>query len=715
MIGTGIGISIASGGHMPQLKSPPTITNVSVSPASGPGGTTFTASVMASGHPPLRIRYQWRLDGTDIPGATGVSHIASAGGALSVVATVRNNEGSDGGESVAATVFPALSAPEVMEARIQPEAAFIGDRLTTIAFARGIPTPELKFQWLSDGVAIPGATEASHVAVSPGAVTVRVTAFNSEGLDSAESRAIVIAADPVVPVIASAAVSPATGRVGTIFAATQDVTGDPDPVVTYQWRLDGADVPGATEKTFLAVAEGLLSVRVTASNSEGSTSLETAAVVIAPALAKPVITGTVITPASGRTGDTFTASASLSGEPTPSRNHQWMLNGVAIPDATRASHVAASIGDLSVVVTATNSEGSYTSESAPAAVRPAMDRALIGTLNDRSYSVDSGTRFYNIASTTTGTQPITFHMLPKVVSAGIVNNGDGTYGRRALTAGHPVPATTTEWLLDGSPVGGETGDTIDASGLSGDLTVRITAANIHGSDTLESAAETLAAAVNPVHLATMMSGTNSGVTSYVATNPAYSIGDLVVVAVRVDRGTSTTVGMTAPNGETVTTVRAQLDTGDTGTGSTSMALYWYIATAVRSSGANITCTSSAAEQFSVSVSVFDAGTFDATTPLANTASGSATGLTPTANATSPATTATETGGMALFFAGVDIETVATTPSGWTELGKNDIGAIGGYVGKRNAFTTAGENIAAATFPLANPSLWVGVTAIVNPR
>ena len=714
MIGTGIGISITSGGHMPKLKSPPTITNVSVSPASGPGGTTFTASVMASGHPPLRITYQWRLDGTDIPGATGASHIASAGGALSLVATVKNNEGSDGGESVAATVYPALSAPEVMEARIQPEVAFIGDQLTAIAFASGIPTPELKFQWLSEGVAIPGATEASHVPVSPGAVNVRVTASNSEGLDSAESRSVVIAADPVAPVIASGAVSPATGRIGTIFAATHDVTGDPDPVVTYQWRLDGADMPGATEKTFVAVAEGLLSVRITASNSEGSTSLETAAVVIAPALAKPVITGTVITPASGRTGDTFTASASLSGEPTPSRNHQWMLNGVAIPGATGASHVAASIGDLSVVVTATNSEGSDISESAPAAVRPTMDRALIGTLNDRSYSVDSGTRFYNISSTTTGTQPITFYMLPKVVSAEIVDNGDGTYGRRTLTAGHPAPAMATEWLLDGTPLAGETGGSIDARGLSGDLTVRVTATNIHGSDALESAVETLAAPVNPVHIATRMSGTNSGVTSYAATNPAYSVGDLVIVATRNDHGTLETVTVTAPNGETVNTAQANFNTGTGGTGGTSMAVYWYIATSAETSGANIACARTVGEQWSVSVTVFDAGTFDAGMPLSNVTTTGATGVTVEANAVSGAFTASSADGMVLFLAGMDVEPVSSTPAGWTERGNDDVGAIAGYVATRDAYTTAAESVAAATFPLAASRLWVGVTAIVNP-
>ena len=260
MTGTSVGLSITSGGHMPKIKAPPTITNVSVSPSSGPGGASFTASVTASGQPPLRIRYQWLLDGAAIQGATGASHIASDGGALSVVTTVSNNEGSDSRESLAATVFPGLSVPAVTEARISPDAALIGDRLTAIAAATGAPTPELKFQWLLDGVAIPGATEASHDATAAGAVSVRVTATNSEGLDSLESPAVLVGDSLTAPVISSAAISPASGRVGTVFTATGGVTGNPDPALSYQWRLDGADIPGATAKTFVAESEGLLSV-----------------------------------------------------------------------------------------------------------------------------------------------------------------------------------------------------------------------------------------------------------------------------------------------------------------------------------------------------------------------------------------------------------------------------------------------------------------------
>jgi hypothetical protein len=450
---------------MPKTKSPPTITNVSVTPRSGPGGTSFTASVTASGQPPLRTTYQWKLDGVEIPGATNAAYIASEGGALTVVATARNNEGSDGRESGAAIVSPALSAPAVTEAAISPDAGTTGDQLTAIAAATGTPTPELKYQWLLDGVAIPGATEPSYVSLAPGSMRVRITATNTEGLDSLESAAVMIESDLAPPVIASAAISPATGRVGATFTATHDVTGSPDPSVTYQWRLDDADILGAAGKTFVADTEGVLSVLVNAANSEGSASLETATLAVAPALAAPSVTGTAISPASGRTGDTFTASASITGQPAPSPSYQWILDGVAIPGATDPNHVANSIGDLNVVVTAINSEGSDSLESAIVTVGPALAAPMVADVN---------------------------------ISPPTGRVGD-TFAAATDASGTPAPTLSYRWFLDGAEVAGATAANHVAD-AAGSLSLEVTARNSEGDASLASSAvsvlEALAAPVN---------------------------------------------------------------------------------------------------------------------------------------------------------------------------------------------------------------------------
>jgi hypothetical protein len=124
-------------------NSPPVISNVQVSPTSGPGGTVFSALVTASEFPSLRISYQWKLDGADIVGAIGAGLIASGAGQLTVLATATNEFGSDSRESAAVLVSAALAAPAVTEARIVPGAGVVGDRFAVIAEATGVPAPEL--------------------------------------------------------------------------------------------------------------------------------------------------------------------------------------------------------------------------------------------------------------------------------------------------------------------------------------------------------------------------------------------------------------------------------------------------------------------------------------------------------------------------------------------------------------------------------------------
>lgn len=221
--------------------------------------------------------------------------------------------------------------------------------------------------------------------------------------------------------------------------------------------------------------------------------------------------------------------------------------------------------------------------------------------------------------------------------------------------------------------------------------------------------------VTPVLLGTEHSGTNSAVTSYTATNPAYSAGDLVLVSVSMDSDLDRVIPVTvvAPNGETVTKEVDTTDDGNVGTAGHCITLFSYIATAAQSSGANIQCNSgSQAEQFAVTVKVFDAGTFDPTTPLVNkntTASASAV-----ANAPTAAFTAAVEDGMIVFFACTAFEPIGTAPAGWTG-GGFDVGAIATYGGQRTALTTSAESVSAVNFPITVSSQpFVAVTAVVAP-
>lgn len=473
---------------------------------------------------------------------------------------------------------------------------------------------------------------------------------------------------------------------------------------------------------------GSHSVTVVATNAAGSASgtfqLDIAAKQVLPDL--PVYDGSLPNlAATAGVPFSLAAGSAFAGEQLSFRAN-GLAPGLAI-DATTGeiAGTPTSAGDFAVTVTAENAGGAASATVTIVVAVPVVP-ALIGTLENRSYAVGSGTRFYNIAPVTQGTPPITYFMLPKVLKVEIVDNGDGTRGRRALTAGHPAPAAATRWLLDGQPLAGATGASIDAAGLGlrGDLTVEVTASNEHGSDALESAAAAVGqGAADPVHLGTRIGGTNNAA-SYGLTTPAYAAGDLVVLAIRVGQGnvaghsnviTLSTAGgaNVGPNGEAIAVVQATFDNVTAGD-DLAMKVVRYVATDNRPSGAVITAAYSIQEQIVVSASVFGAGTFNASTPISNVATASS--ATSVANAASSALTATNAGGMVVTAIAGFADNVTGTPSGWTALvAPLDVGALTGYVGRRDALTTAGESVAAANFPLAGDgAAWVSATFIVNP-
>lgn len=130
------------------------------------------------------------------------------------------------------------------------------------------------YQWLEDGVDISGATtDQWFVASVVGGeeITVEVTATNAIGSTMTTTVAVVIEAAPVnitLPVISG------TPQNGATFTLDSPGTWNgPAPVFTYQWRVNGAPVSGATSSSWVStglVVTDDVSCRVTATNDEGS-------------------------------------------------------------------------------------------------------------------------------------------------------------------------------------------------------------------------------------------------------------------------------------------------------------------------------------------------------------------------------------------------------------------------------------------------------------
>lgn len=150
-----------------------------------------------------------------------------------------------------------------------------------------------------------------------------------------------------------------TGRVGaTLTTGNGTWTGEPD-TFSYQWRSGGADVPGATAKTFKVRASDVgkvISCYVTASNGTTSASQYSRSVLGSHAplrnTKKPTLSG------QAKVGKKLTAMPGT-WSPSPTRTtFQWLRNGVAIKGATTKTYqpVAKDKGKkVSVRVTATRS------------------------------------------------------------------------------------------------------------------------------------------------------------------------------------------------------------------------------------------------------------------------------------------------------------------------------------------------------------------------
>jgi hypothetical protein len=238
----------------------------------------------------------------------------------------------------------------------------VGGSTIFAAAASGYPTPT--FQWQKNGQNIPGATGSSFTIASPsladtGAYSVVVTnAAGSIASDSAYLHVLTVAGAPYFTTQPANRIVPVGGS--ATFAATAQGT----PAPTYQWRRDGADIPGATSSSYTiksAVLADAGNYTVVAHNSFGdaTSNAATLSVEFPPAITLQPASQTVVA------GNSVTFTSAASGVPTPAL--QWRKGGAIIPGATSATLTIPSVQTAdagSYTLVATNPRGAATSEAA---------------------------------------------------------------------------------------------------------------------------------------------------------------------------------------------------------------------------------------------------------------------------------------------------------------------------------------------------------------
>ncbi|MCX8520208.1 MAG: immunoglobulin domain-containing protein, partial [Rhodoferax sp.] len=347
-------------------------------------GETATFKVLATGS--ATLSYQWQKGGINVSGGTGATSNtyttpATAIGDNNAVFTVvvSNNVGSVTSTAML-TVTTEAVAPSISSQPAE-QLAITGQAATFSVTATGTGT--LAYQWLKNGADIAGATSSTYTIAatssedSGAAYSVRVS--NSQGTVTS-SPAMLTVSDTAVALTISA--QPAAQSVTEGQAANFSVTAKGTGTLRYQWIKNGADIVGATSRTYTTPVTSIAdngaaySVRVSNSADQPVTS-GTATLTVNP-VAAPTIT---VQPATAQTvtdGQSVTFSVTATG--TGPLVYQWKKGGNNIPGANSSTYTlqTTSTTDSGVYsVEVSNSAGPVTSSNATLTVSAVA--AAIGT------------------------------------------------------------------------------------------------------------------------------------------------------------------------------------------------------------------------------------------------------------------------------------------------------------------------------------------------
>ncbi|MCB1225914.1 MAG: immunoglobulin domain-containing protein, partial [Verrucomicrobiales bacterium] len=292
-------VTTASTTVVPVISTQPTSQTVTV-------GDPVSFSVLADGGG-AALSYQWKKDGNDISGATAASYSiasAAAGDAASYTVVVTDAAGSTTSNAAVLTVSTGAVAP-VITAQPTAQTALVGDSATFTASFSGTAPNAAQWQKSTNGGTTYSDISGATGTTSPTSYTIpsaalsdaalyRVVVTNSVGSATSDGAALTVNEMPAItaqPV--GSTITPGSSHTLSITA-----TGSPTP--TYQWKLNGVNISGATSSSYtIPNASGANAgfYTCTASNVVGSVTSSSAYVGVLSAL-----TVSTLTPAPAGTG-----------------------------------------------------------------------------------------------------------------------------------------------------------------------------------------------------------------------------------------------------------------------------------------------------------------------------------------------------------------------------------------------------------------------------
>lgn len=337
-------------------------------------GSTVSAAA-GTWAPTATLRYQWRLDGGAVAGATSRTFAlppASLGKRVTVTVTATRS----GYRTTSTTSAPSATVVRGTLKRgslTVSGAPTVGSTLTASAPGFGPAPVSFAWQWLRDGKAIAGATRHTYAPTTADLdrkLTVRVSltkaGYTGVALTSAGvtvGRAFTSAPTPSIS---------GTVSVGSTVKVASAAWKPTPATITYQWLRAGKAIPGATGSSYKIVpadAGGALSVRVSAAKGGYTTVSRTSAGVAVPRVL--TVPSTVTISGTGTVGETLTAVPGTWGPGSVTFSYQWLRGGTPLAGATARTYrpVAADAGKV-VSVRITGARSGYTTVQRTSAGTP---------------------------------------------------------------------------------------------------------------------------------------------------------------------------------------------------------------------------------------------------------------------------------------------------------------------------------------------------------
>ncbi|MBX2903562.1 MAG: immunoglobulin domain-containing protein [Chitinophagales bacterium] len=346
-------------------------------------GSSVTFSVVATG---ANLTYQWKKNNVNISGATSASYniaSAAAGDAGSYTVVVSGTCGSVTSSAATLTIVASASISQ------QPTNQTVCSGGTLTFSVVGTGGNNTTYQWWQNGIAISGATSATYT-VSPATTVLNGSMFwvvisGSCGSVTSNSVSVTVNTATAITQQPQANVSVCVGSTLSLNVAVAGSS------VTYQWKKNGSNLPGATSATYSAPVTSTAQAgnyTVAIGSACGSLNSDTAVVVVNDTVSitqQPV--GATLCE-----GSALNLSVTATGT---GLTYQWMRNSNNISGATSATYSVANAlpahsGSYTVFIA--NSCGNKISSAATVTVQATDTTSFSETIcNGSSYVFDGNT------------------------------------------------------------------------------------------------------------------------------------------------------------------------------------------------------------------------------------------------------------------------------------------------------------------------------------